>query len=89
MRAITQLLTRRRGEYILRVGARPKLLALYTNKPLEDVQEWIGNPLPSQDVERMIKNLQKAVEDIGGKVSQAVNRIQLLERSFFLALRAV
>jgi hypothetical protein len=67
--AISALITRQRGEYVFRIGARPPRAALYANNTSDDVEGWYGSARHSQeDVDKIEQGLIDIVEDIGGKV---------------------
>ena len=62
------LLTQTSGEYVLRVGQRPPLTELYAGGLSDDTTGWIGTSRTSEEIEMLITQVTKAVEEVGGKV---------------------
>ncbi|KAI0049854.1 P-loop containing nucleoside triphosphate hydrolase protein [Auriscalpium vulgare] len=64
---LAMLLTRRKGELIFRIGARPPRTQLFQNAPLDDAEGWAGPAQTEEQVEVLVGALTQTVEDIGGK----------------------
>ncbi|KAI0063582.1 GTP-binding protein 1 [Artomyces pyxidatus] len=65
---IATLLTRGRGELLLRLGAQPPRDILFSNDSIDDADGWIGVERTEDQVESLRANITRAVEDLGGKV---------------------
>ncbi|KAH9998517.1 P-loop containing nucleoside triphosphate hydrolase protein [Russula compacta] len=64
---IAILLTRRGGEHLLRLGARPRRAPLTANEDLYNVDGWTGNQKTEAEIDSMIAHLGQLVEEVGGK----------------------
>lgn len=70
------LLTRHRGEYILRLGAHPPHASLFAGDASTSADGWIGIPRTEKDLARMCAEVTRLVEEVGGKArSLLFNRI--------------
>ncbi|VDC07694.1 unnamed protein product [Peniophora sp. CBMAI 1063] len=66
---LTILLTRRRGEFLIRIGAHPSADKLFTNSELTGEEGWNGIQRTEAELATLKESLRRAVEEIGGKVS--------------------
>lgn len=71
---LASLLTRKRGEYILRLGVQPPRDVLFAGEPLDNVSSWTGVSRTVEDIDAGVVDIEKVVGEIGGKVCQAIIR---------------
>ena len=62
------LLTRRRGEFLMRIGAQPPRDVLLSNKDLSGTGGWEGMERTEEEITRIKVSLRRATEELGGKV---------------------
>ncbi|KIM66374.1 hypothetical protein SCLCIDRAFT_318796 [Scleroderma citrinum Foug A] len=67
--ALASLLTRKRGEYILRLGARPPQDTLFAGEPLDNASGWTGVARTEEDIHVSVAGIEQVVGEIGGKMS--------------------
>ncbi|KAI0319165.1 P-loop containing nucleoside triphosphate hydrolase protein [Amylostereum chailletii] len=77
---LTVLLTRRRGEFLLRVGAQPPRDKLFANEALDDADGWLGPDRTEGEVQALKESLRRAVEEVGGKAGGQHPRACILLR---------
>lgn len=65
---IAALLTRHRGEYIFRIGARPPNTAPLSGEALKDGEAWSGIARNGQEISLLQQEITATVEEVGGKV---------------------
>ena len=67
---IASLLTRHRGEYLLRIGAHPPHSRLFSKAPgsLEDSEGWRGSERTAEELDNLEHAVTDIVADIGGVV---------------------
>lgn len=65
---ISELLTQRRGEYVLRIGQQPSHTILYAGELTDASDGWTGLERTEQDLDIFKERITKTVEDVGGKV---------------------
>ncbi|KZT70965.1 GTP-binding protein 1, partial [Daedalea quercina L-15889] len=65
---IASILTRHRGEYILRLGAHPSHSRLFSKTPgsLEDSEGWRGSARTAEEIDALQRKVNDIVTDIGG-----------------------
>ncbi|TFY69165.1 hypothetical protein EVJ58_g588 [Rhodofomes roseus] len=65
---IASILTRRKGEYILRIGAHPPHSKLFSKTPgsLEGSDAWHGTARTVEELDALQREVQEIVTDIGG-----------------------
>ncbi|KAK2463278.1 hypothetical protein APHAL10511_004933 [Amanita phalloides] len=63
------LLTRRQGEYILKIGQRPPHTKLFSNELVDDCDGWSGIPRLDAEIVKLRTAITHTVEEIGGKAS--------------------
>ncbi|KZP34701.1 P-loop containing nucleoside triphosphate hydrolase protein [Athelia psychrophila] len=66
---IAALLTRHRGEYIFRIGARPPNTAPLSGESLKDGEAWSGIARNGQEISLLQQEITATVEEVGGKAS--------------------
>ncbi|CCM01467.1 uncharacterized protein FIBRA_03521 [Fibroporia radiculosa] len=66
---LTALLTRRRGEYILRIGDHPPNSKLFAGESLAEIDGWYGTPCTAQDLVVLQKETSRIVDDLGGQTT--------------------
>ncbi|OBZ68219.1 GTP-binding protein 1 [Grifola frondosa] len=66
---IASLLTRYRGEYIFRIGAHPLHAKLFTGQPVTDNDVWNGPARTPEELQNLIEETTKVVDEVGGKTS--------------------
>ncbi|KAH7904507.1 P-loop containing nucleoside triphosphate hydrolase protein [Hygrophoropsis aurantiaca] len=68
--AIASLMTRHKGEYIFRIGARPPHTPLFAGEPSVDgAQGWIGVPRTDEEVTSLRIAVAQALDEVGGQTS--------------------
>lgn len=65
---LSSLLTRGRGELVLRLGSHPSREALFTNAPLDNSEGRRGTELTRQQLDDASKKLTEVTEDMGAVV---------------------
>jgi len=67
---VASLLTRHKGEYILRFGAHPPHPKLFSKLPgsLEDSDGWRGSALTAEELDTLQREVKEILTDIGGVV---------------------
>ena len=71
---LSNLLTTHRGEHVLRLGRRPLHPTLFNPDPSTASDDWIGTPRSDKELAKMVEEVTRLVEDIGGKVRHPVAR---------------
>ncbi|EMD37913.1 hypothetical protein CERSUDRAFT_114562 [Gelatoporia subvermispora B] len=66
---ILSQLTRRRGEYIIRIGARPAHAKLFAGEAATDDDQWHGTPCTEDELNTLVIDVTHIVEESGGKAS--------------------
>lgn len=66
--ALASLLTRKRGEYILRLGVRPPQDTLFAGEPLDGASGWTGVARTEDDIHVGVVGIEQVLGEIGGKV---------------------
>ncbi|KZV66905.1 GTP-binding protein 1 [Peniophora sp. CONT] len=67
---LTILLTRKRGEFLIRLGAHPPADKLFSNAALTGSEEgWNGIQRTDAELANLKESLRRAVEEIGGKTA--------------------
>ncbi len=64
---IASLLTRTRGEYVFRIGAHPTGAKLFAGKVLNEEEGWLGTPRTVSELDTIIEETKKAVDEVGGQ----------------------
>ncbi|KAF8906537.1 GTP-binding protein 1 [Gymnopilus junonius] len=64
---VAALLTQNNGEYVLRIGQRPPLTELFAGDLNDSTAGWIGNSRSVEDIETLLAQIMKTVEEVGGK----------------------
>lgn len=68
---VSTLLTRCKGEYVFRIGARPLRDMLFSGELSEAGEDvWLGNSISEEQLDLSRTVLTQAVEDVGGNVSE-------------------
>lgn len=67
--ALASLLTRKRGEYILRLGVRPPQDILFAGEPLDGASGWTGVARTEDDIHVGVVGIEQVLGEIGGKMS--------------------
>lgn len=62
------LLTNHKGEYILRLGARPHHSQLFAGDASTSSDGWIGTPRTEDELQKLCGEVSRLVEEVGGKV---------------------
>jgi hypothetical protein len=65
---LSSLLTRGRGELLLRLGSHPARDALFNNAPLDDVEGRRGRELTQQQLDDAVQRFLAVAGDIGAVV---------------------
>ncbi|KAH8119238.1 GTP-binding protein 1 [Phellopilus nigrolimitatus] len=63
------LLTRHKGEYVLRFGRRPPHASLFAGNLSTSADGWLGAPRSENELHRLRGAVSRLVEEVGGKVS--------------------
>lgn len=64
---IAALITRANGEYVIRIGERPPRNELFTEELNDSIPGWTGTARTYEDIQKLIQELTKTVEEVGGK----------------------
>lgn len=67
---VSTLLTRYKGEYVFRIGARPAHDKLFSGAQDDSDGAWHGSSVSEEQLDTARTVLIQAVEEVGGKVSQ-------------------
>ena len=65
---IATLLTQHNGEYVLRIGQQPPHDELFGGSLTDESSGWSGIPRSNDDIELLLRQITKTVEEVGGKV---------------------
>lgn len=65
---IAGLLTQHNGEYVLRIGQQPPQNELFSGDLTDESSGWSGISRSSDDIEFILQQITKTVEEVGGKV---------------------
>ena len=63
------MLTRRRGELVFRIGARPAYEKLFAGETATDLGPLQGDARTEEEVELLASRIADVVDELGGKVS--------------------
>ncbi|PSR74612.1 hypothetical protein PHLCEN_2v9678 [Hermanssonia centrifuga] len=66
---LASLLTRRRGEYIFRIGSRPLNAKLFAGEVITASDGTHGIPRTLEEIETLCSRIDEVVDEFGGKVS--------------------
>lgn len=64
---IASLLTQKNGEYVIRIGEQPPQEHLYGGDLTDDTPGWNGTARSLEDVETLVQEVTKTVEEVGGR----------------------
>jgi hypothetical protein len=78
---IAELLTQNHGEYVFRIGAQPPHTALFTAKPADTADGWLGTERTPEQIIGIKEALENLVDEVGGKVSTPLFSRVLLKGS--------
>ena len=65
---LSNLMTTHRGEYVLRLGRRPLHATLFGTDSSTSADGWIGTPRSDEELNVMVEETVRIVEDVGGRV---------------------
>ncbi|KAF9012322.1 GTP-binding protein 1 [Cyathus striatus] len=66
---IAELLTSHNGEYVFRIGEQPPRNELFSGNLDDETAGWSGDIRSEQEINLIVNEITKAVEEVGGKVS--------------------
>lgn len=66
---ISTLITQRHGEFVIHIGLFPSSAKLYLNQLSEVEEDWIGKSRTKEEIQNLRQQVERAVDEIGGKVS--------------------
>ncbi|PCH43758.1 GTP-binding protein 1 [Wolfiporia cocos MD-104 SS10] len=66
---LASLLTRHRGEYILRIGAHPPHATLFSGEAFAESDQWRGTARTVQELQTLQDEVNRAVDELGGKTT--------------------
>lgn len=72
---IAALLTRHKGEYVLRLGAHPPHAALFTGEVSGENENWTGTLRTEEEINVLYDQITRTVEEVGGKVRTSSMRL--------------
>lgn len=81
---IASVLTRNRGEYILRIGAHPPHTKLFSGEPASDNKGWRGTSRTVDEVAILKQAVSQIVEEVGGKTTILVESLKDYPRATLL-----
>ncbi|KAJ2922724.1 hypothetical protein H1R20_g14360, partial [Candolleomyces eurysporus] len=64
---LAAVLTQNNGEYVIRIGQRPPQEPLYGGTLTDEAEGWSGTARSLEDVQTIVQELTKTVEEVGGK----------------------
>ncbi|KAF6761285.1 GTP-binding protein 1 [Ephemerocybe angulata] len=64
---IAALLTQNNGEYVIRIGEQPPQEPLYAGELTDETAGWKGTPRSLEDMQTLVQELTKTVEEVGGR----------------------
>ncbi|KAG6828111.1 hypothetical protein H0H92_009161 [Tricholoma furcatifolium] len=66
---VAELLTQHRGEYVLRIGSQPSHTHLFAGDLTDASDGWTGTPRSLEEIDTLKAEVDKIVEEVGGKTS--------------------
>ena len=64
---LAAVLTQNNGEYVIRIGQRPPQEPLYGGTLTDEAEGWSGTARSLEDVQTIVQELTKTVEEVGGR----------------------